>query len=192
MDLNDDENIGITIYKNIISVRVNAFLHDAEGMLGSHETIGMVGRLDKTVPLTDPNELGAQWQVTDEEPMLFHTIRAPQYPERCVLPKDSEVSRRRRLYKNSAQFHRAVEACDGIIDEDMREFCIEDVIGSGDVDIAKVYFGDGFFRHLIDIFIKILSFSSSSTLEFYFFWHFKKCFCFFLIAFLQSYYKIKT
>ena len=132
VDLGNDQNIRLTLFKKMISVQVNAALLDTEGMLGHQGISGMIGR-ERTL-LQDANEMGAQWQVTDVEPMLFHEIRAPQYPERCVLPQVDS----RRLAHSEENQQKAVEACAGVA-EAMKEFCLADVLLTGDVDIASGY-----------------------------------------------------
>lgn len=140
--LDDHEFIGINIFKNIISVRVNAFLYDAEGMLGNHVTSGMVGR-DSSVALSNPNEVGSQWQINGAEPKLFQVERSPQYPENCILPDNSITSRRLVHLENNEERQTLEAACEDIEDEQMRDFCIHDVLLTGDADIAMVY-GEAF------------------------------------------------
>ena len=132
VDLGNDQNIRIALFKKMISVQVNASLLDTEGMLGHQGTSGMIGR-ERTL-LTDANEMGAQWQVTDVEPMLFHEIRAPQYPERCILPSVDS----RRLAHSEENQKMAATACAGV-GEAMREFCLADVLLTGDADLAHGY-----------------------------------------------------
>lgn len=66
--------------------------------------------------------------------MLFHDIRAPQYPETCMLPSVS--SRRLRMTDR----RRAEEACAGV-DGSMVDFCIDDVMLTGDSDLAHAAYG---------------------------------------------------
>jgi hypothetical protein len=144
VDMNDGENLGITLYKDIISTRINAFLHDAEGMLGTHSKDGMVGRNEGTV-FDDVNQFGLEWQVNNTERMMFHTIRAPQFPEQCILPTEAQTTRRRLRVRNSDDEHRhlAELACAGVVDIAMREFCLEDVMLTGDQGLASNY-GEAF------------------------------------------------
>ena len=68
----------------------------------------------------------------DTEPMLFHTIRAPQFPETCILP--SVTSRRLKMTDRRM----AEEICSNVA-ANMVEFCIQDVMLTGDKDIAHSY-----------------------------------------------------
>lgn len=133
IDLKGGENIKISNFKSMIAVRVNAFVPGTEGMLGMQQKKGMFGR-DGEIAIEDPNVMGAQWQVRDTEPMLFHEVRAPQYPETCALPSTTG----RRLRHSLVEFKVAEEACRNVTD-DMRQFCVDDVVMTGDVKIAAGY-----------------------------------------------------
>jgi hypothetical protein len=133
IDLGNNENISIGNYRSMLSVQVNALLGGTEGMLGIHGKDGLVGR-DRETILVDPNEMGAQWQVNDSERMLFRTARSPQFPESCILPKVES----RRLRQSSDNVRRAETACAGV-DQTMVDFCIEDVLSTGDVMVANTY-----------------------------------------------------
>ena len=135
VNLEDGEKIVFSTFKQMISVRVEARLESSEGMLGVHGKPGMVGR-DHDIALSDPNEMGAQWQVTDVESMLFHEVRSPQYPERCILPS---VASRRRLEQYSNEEHQEAKAACANVPEDMYDFCFEDVLRTGDYSLADGY-----------------------------------------------------
>jgi von Willebrand factor type D domain len=133
INLGNEEFIRVSNYKMMISVRVDAALIDTEGMLGIHGKVGMIGRDRKTV-IDDANEMGSQWQVRDDEPRLFYELRAPQYPAQCVLPKTPS----RQLRLAPAEVAKAEEACKNI-DEEMHEFCVHDVLLTGDTGVAHGY-----------------------------------------------------
>jgi von Willebrand factor type D domain len=134
VSLENDEKIVISTFKSMISVRVDAALLGTEGMLGLQSEAGLIGR-DRTNVVTDANKMGQEWQVRDTEPMLFNEIRAPQYPAQCILP---EVSARRMLRLSEEEMKKASTAC-SMVSEDMRSFCIDDVIVTGDHTIAHQY-----------------------------------------------------
>jgi hypothetical protein len=92
---------------------------------------------DLTTEFHDSTQMGLEWQIRDTEPMLFYdTQRAPQYPEQCYLPK---VDSRRRLQRQSPDvIQRAKDAC-ADVDDTMQEFCIHDVMLTGDVQVAHMY-----------------------------------------------------
>lgn len=128
--------IRISSFKDMLSLNVDALLHDTYGMLGITGKDGMIGRDLETV-IDNSNIMGAQWQVNNTEPMLFREIRAPQYPENCFLPK---VDSRRRLQQASPEnTRRAQEACAAVEDESMRQFCEHDVLQTGDSSYATPY-----------------------------------------------------
>jgi hypothetical protein len=139
--LDNGDKIKITSFKLMLSVNVNAKLEDAAGMLGSTKKEGMIHRDGETV-LKDAHEMGNHWQVNDQEPMLFHEIRAPQFPERCIMPEAESSFRRLRTQSDANKYRKAKEACMGVTG-DLFEFCIHDVIQSGDPDAAYSY-GDIF------------------------------------------------
>jgi hypothetical protein len=147
IQLDNDDVIALTLHKGIFSVRVAAFLNDTEGMLGVHDGIkGMVGR-DHSTELSDPNMMGFEWQVNDTEVMLFHDPdRIPQYPESCILPTGNMPSKteRRRLRVYEPNFEMAQEACAAIVDQDMYDFCVDDVMLTGDADLAQGYIMEAF------------------------------------------------
>jgi hypothetical protein len=135
--LDDGDKIKISHFKLMLSVNVNAKLDDASGMLGSSTKEGMIHRDGETV-IEDPHEMGHHWQVNDQELMLFSEIRAPQFPERCVMPETESSFRRLRTQSDANKYRRAEEACAGV-SRDVLEFCIHDVIQSGDPDAAYTY-----------------------------------------------------
>jgi von Willebrand factor type D domain len=127
-------SIKVSNYRKLLHVDVTSFLPGTVGMLGSQTVTGLVGRDEQSI-VTDANEMGAQWQVRDTEPMLFNELRAPQYPQTCALPS---VTSRRKLRRSDNEMKLAENAC-ATVDESRRRFCIEDTLLSGDVTIAHAY-----------------------------------------------------
>jgi von Willebrand factor type D domain len=141
--LGDGDTIIITLFKGLLSVNVNAFFHDTEGMLGTHDKQGMVGRDHSKILAGDPNAMGTEWQVKSTDPMLFRVARSPQFPEACILPPLAQQSRRRLQTQEDHAF--AHKACSGVVlDEDMYHFCLEDVLLTGDTDLAHSYVAGAF------------------------------------------------
>jgi hypothetical protein len=124
----------VSNYRGMIQIDVNAALAGTEGMMGSQKMVGMLARDQQTV-FTDANDMGAEWQVRDNEPMLFQEIRAPQYPQTCTLPT---VTGRRNLRKSDHELKKAEAACSSV-GESHRHFCVEDALLSGDVSMAHAY-----------------------------------------------------
>ena len=135
--LDDDEKILFSTFKNMLNVRIEAYLADTEGLLGVHDKPGMVGR-DHDVVLTDPNEMGAQWQVKDSDSILFSEVRGPQYPEMCILPSQA-VTNRRRLQQHSKEHRQLTAKACADVPAGMYDFCFEDVLVTGHYDLANEY-----------------------------------------------------
>jgi von Willebrand factor type D domain len=135
ISLDQEDQIQIANFLTMLSVSVTAILTDASGMLGTSYLKGMIGRGGESIVGDNPNEMGAQWQVIDVEPMLFHNIRAPQFPEACVLPVNSIA---RRLRQSDKMYKMASDACADVEGEE-RNFCIDDVLVMGDILAAKTY-----------------------------------------------------
>jgi hypothetical protein len=125
--------VKVSNYRQMLQVDVNAYLPGTEGMLGLQSAVGMIGRDRKTV-LTDSNKMGQQWQVRDNEPMLFHEVRSPQYPEVCTIPSVTQ----RRLRRSDNGLKEAHDTCANVV-ESRRHFCVDDVLRSGDKSIARAY-----------------------------------------------------
>jgi hypothetical protein len=135
---NSANRIVITLFRKMISVRVDAYIQDTEGMLGMHDNNGMIGRDHSTV-FQNENDMGSEWQVTDNELMLFQDRRYPQYPEKCILPAIiAETSRRRLRSTSVVSIEQAQDAC-AASSKQLYQFCIEDVLRTGDILIANGY-----------------------------------------------------
>jgi von Willebrand factor type D domain len=139
ISLGPNEKITMTLFKDMVGVTVDAYFFESEGLLGIHGKTGMVGRDHETV-FQESNDMGSEWQVRDDEPMLFHNIDLPQYPQQCILPVQSTTSRR----LQEANRNLAAGACSSVSSE-MFDFCVQDVIRTGDVQMAQNYItGYGF------------------------------------------------
>ena len=77
--------------------------------------------------------------------MLFQDAREPQYPVTCLYDESPEKKnlRHRRLLDNGASIKKAMDleaamaGCASTIVEKLRQFCIEDVMASGDLELAS-------------------------------------------------------
>jgi hypothetical protein len=125
--------VKVSNYRQMLQVDVNSYLPGTEGMLGLQSTAGMIGR-DRETVLTNANDMGAEWQVRDNEPMLFNEVRAPQYPQTCTLPTVTQ----RRLRQSDNELKRAEHACADVI-ASRRHFCVEDAMRSGDITMSNAY-----------------------------------------------------
>jgi von Willebrand factor type D domain len=134
IDLGNNDSIQMHLWKHMISVKADIQLEDSEGMLGVWGKTGLVGRDRDTLAL-DANDMGFQWQVRDTEPMLFHDVQMPQFPQQCVLPSVDK----RRLRQVSVEFQNSAEEACANVDSRLQEFCVKDVILTGDVNVAHGY-----------------------------------------------------
>ena len=130
---------------------MDELLGDSVGMLGTYTTGDMVGR-DGTL-LTDFQAFGFEWQYRPEldGPMLFAESRAPQWPnELCKLPSThngngvatSDDSKTKFLEKkkvNDAFLAQRAKVLCGARHPDDVEPCIEDVLLTGDVEMADAW-----------------------------------------------------
>jgi hypothetical protein len=130
--------IHIKYFKEMLTVDVEAHLPDSMGMLGVSGEEGMIMR-DLKTPIAKDNtaRMGLEWQVRDTEAKMFQDMtRAPQYPEQCILPK---VESRRRLRAQTSEMARQANDACANAEPTMKEFCVHDVILTGDVQAAYMY-----------------------------------------------------
>jgi len=104
------------------------------GLLGSYGNGLKIARDKKTI-IEDGDSFGQEWQVLATEPMIFHSIEAPQAPERCIIPPRAGLRRRR--FEASVTPEHAVTACKQTTGETEFVFCAFDVQALNDVDLAK-------------------------------------------------------
>ena len=135
----DEEKIIVKVYKDLVAVKLHGAsddrFHGSLGMLGSHDNAGLMLARDGATILEDGNAFAAEWQIRDTEPMLFQTVRAPQFPEGCQLPSISQEESRRRLAGSSVTMEAAEEACASWPKESISG-CIHDVLATEDLEFA--------------------------------------------------------
>lgn len=135
------QNITITSLKDIVNVKINhasfEYFGNVEGILGNHH--GQMLARDGVTDLSgDINALGQEWQVRDNEPMLFTLDRLPQYPQKCNLPNVAERESRR--VGEGISEEQAKVACAHLKANTKRfENCIYDVTITNDLDQASAY-----------------------------------------------------
>lgn len=134
----------ISNFKTMLSVDVHGQYNDMNGLLGTSNLSGLIGRdgVKQYNKDTEYNLMGMDWQVRDNDNMLFREALGPQYPESCLLPSKEEMSRRQQRHlrsKTSALFdHQAKQACSNH-SQDVFNMCYQDVLLSGDLDMAYAY-----------------------------------------------------
>lgn len=140
--LQKDEHILIKAFKDLVSVSVeNAIFKNfgrSVGMLGDYKEGKMLARDGKTI-ITDANEFGLEWQVREDEPKLFNSVREPQFPTQCNMPEKSASAERRRLAGVGINSEDAEKACAHVSDEKVLENCVYDVMATGDLETGLSY-----------------------------------------------------
>jgi hypothetical protein len=163
LNLGDEKKISIRCNTKsmMLFVDVTGYFEDSEGLLGApvggSEGLGSrpnaAGhRFDMT---GNWNSYGEEWQVLDTEPSLFQEKRFPQYPQGCVYESSTSFKKkktmlRRRLLLDSvdeaALEMDARKACAKSVGGDdtiMNQFCFDDVMATGDLELAE----DPFYQH---------------------------------------------
>ena len=137
--LSENENITLSSYKQLVSVSISKShasskrFGNSQGIMGSFE--GQLLARDQETIMEDMNSFGQEWQVTDEEPMLFRTFRAPQFPERCVMPTP-KAAEKRRLAERAITEEAAKKACEHFTGAAF-EMCVYDVLAVQDLGVAQ-------------------------------------------------------
>jgi hypothetical protein len=140
--LDDNERIVIKTWKDIVSIlfegQSESNYGDAVGLMGSYHTGEKLGRDGVTVFGNGYNAFGQEWQVLANEPRLFQTLEAGQM--QCTLPHEQpeQQKKHRRRLGESISEEAAKKACEHAGAEDL-EFCMFDVISTGDIEIAGSY-----------------------------------------------------
>lgn len=110
------------------------------GLMGAYGSGIFFGRDGATIHKSI-NDFGQEWQVNGDydDPMLFHTNRAPQWPQKCVLPtlqtKEERKLRHGRRLGQVITEEDAEMACAHWPDDE-KSMCIFDIIASGDLTLA--------------------------------------------------------
>jgi len=102
------------------------------GLLGDWETGKRLAR-DGVTELNgeDATDFALEWQVRDDEPLLFKDARFPQFPQTCTPPAPREATR-----LGFSNFEKEAEAACAHWKEDIED-CIFDVIATRDVLVAE-------------------------------------------------------
>jgi hypothetical protein len=102
------------------------------GLLGSWATGKRLARDGMTeMNDADATAFALEWQVRDNEPMLFEEARHPQYPTTCTPPMRMTGSR-----IGASSFQKEAEQACAHWKEDMED-CIFDVIATRDILVAE-------------------------------------------------------
>ena len=115
------------------------------GVLGSPHKPGMFARNGTDMTGEDINQFVESWQTTANDPKLFQKDRDPQYPTKCLY-KMSEIKARIRSRQlkeiHTTTIEEANAACDGHPAGPLKNFCVEDMVNTGDFEAAAdVFYG---------------------------------------------------
>jgi len=125
----DDGYIEMANMVGFLHVEFRGIFDDAMGLLGTSGKTGTFGRNGTLV--VDVNEYGSEWQVTENDPVLFQNRGYPQHPDNCILPKES--SRRRKIDPVTRRM--AEDACSDLPNP-LKDMCKFDVEATGNKDMA--------------------------------------------------------
>jgi hypothetical protein len=136
------QQIKISTYKEFVRVDFQHGTAEAfgntVGLLGDFKTGKTLARDGFTV-LDDFSEFGSEWQVLPAEPMLFHDVSQPQFPQKCIAPEDPRGERRRRLDESSVTELQAEAACASLKDAIERKDCVYDILATQDLEMVGAY-----------------------------------------------------
>jgi len=144
--IGDNMNVTMRTFKDFVAVEVSgadeATFHAVTGLMGSFD--GKMLARNGTDLENNINALGQDWQVQPDEEMMFRSVRSPQAPELCLLPQDigpdKEARRlRRRLTEERIPRDQVEKGC-AHLTGNIYVNCVNDVVASGDLDIAQIYY----------------------------------------------------
>jgi len=141
IELGPGEDLVLSAFKDMVSVKVDnadeSRFHGSAGLMGEFDGQRRLLGRDGVRVIPEPNSLGEEWQVRDDEDMLFQVSRSPQYPKKCIFPDAAAAKKSRRLGHSVAR-KVAEKACSHWKENKMA--CINDVMKTGDVDLAGAHF----------------------------------------------------
>jgi len=139
--LDENENITIANVKQLVGVTVNhadeKHFKNVVGVLGNIKG-ELLARDGVTHMERDTNAFVQEWQIRDTDPMLFSTVREPQYPNLCVLP-DASARESRRLSEGISEDEAEVACAHLKSDEHAFANCVYDVTATNDLDMAGAF-----------------------------------------------------
>ena len=148
VDLGNGRSIDLrsNIKTGMMYVDVDGHFSDNKGLLGP--STGQDGLYARDGTIIDTAAEGAynsysqSWQVTSDEPMLFQEARFPQHPSGCsytAVPATASSSSLRRRLTDVVEVSKedAMKACADAVPGDKMDFCVTDVMLTGDLDAAE-------------------------------------------------------
>ena len=137
------DHIIIKVASGMVHVNVEGSPENFEGTVGVMGTFpamhhGKIAR-DGYTFVQDPDTFAEEWQVLDSEPKLFMEPRFPQHPQTCI-PAVHSASLERHLQENMEARRDAEAACAHVRGAQW-EFCVFDVLATGDYGMAATIYG---------------------------------------------------
>jgi hypothetical protein len=141
IDIGNGEHIMLKSFKMFMSVSIqNGGLEsfgNSVGLMGDYKSGTILGRDGVTNFDGDFLGFGQEWQVKADEVKLFHLTEGVHAPEICKLPSPTDIKRRR--LGSGISEEAAQKACASVADMDDREWCVFDVMATGDSEMAGAY-----------------------------------------------------
>lgn len=142
------ERLSLDTYYDFVKVDLNAngssdHYQGSTGLLGRFPDGKRVGRDGETF-IQDVNAFGQEWQVTPDEPKLFHSYEEDWVVpagQTCAMPVETATKsmlRKRRL-ANGIPMEDAEKACAHLESAEEIKACIFDVIATQDTNMASVW-----------------------------------------------------
>jgi hypothetical protein len=149
VQLGEQEHITLKVFKDMVHVEVTGRPQElamgSTGLMGTYpaKRHGRVAR-DGFTFVQDANLFGQEWQVRDNEAMLFVEGRYPQFPRACIPATEAHASNQRRILQGGAEEEAlrewAHDACARVAnDPKIHKMCVFDVMATGDVMNAMIY-----------------------------------------------------
>ena len=138
--LDGDKYVEVTANKRTQMIFLNLhgnYSSETKGILGSPANPGFFGRDGKAMQ-GDVNLFVEEWQINDSDPQIFRTRPFPQFPDKCSynVNRDSSVRERRLKQTDSVSMEEASRACSTHSPGPLRQYCIDDVMQTGDLEMA--------------------------------------------------------
>lgn len=117
------------------------FSNETHGLLGAPQKPGLFDRDGNEMSPKNVNAFVESWQKNDKDPQLFEIARIPQYPSSCLYVMNEKPTNSRKLKERSkVKMEDAIRVCAVHSAGPMRQFCIDDVFATGDLDSATFEF----------------------------------------------------
>jgi len=135
IDRNKNLMVTVNTRTKMIQTKLSGeFPEGTVGILGSPHNPGLFGRDGHKMNVKEIDAIIESWQVNNHDPQLFHKSRRPIYPERCLYFVQKTKPNNHRHLKEIRPVAKvdAYNACHIHPSGPLREFCVEDILSTGD------------------------------------------------------------